>query len=73
MMKQISNCILIVACTLAAVWLYQIQFGAVAFILLSFFLFYRSFIELRKKKEKAKTSPKEIPEKADKKKAEIVT
>ncbi|HEY9577265.1 MAG TPA: hypothetical protein VIR64_06315 [Pseudobacillus sp.] len=73
MVKQILNYILLGIYILAAVWLYQIQLGAVAFILLSFFLFYLTFIELRKKRVAKKPAQEAVPEKADKKKAEIVT
>ncbi|KMY55693.1 hypothetical protein AC623_18585 [Bacillus sp. FJAT-27231] len=72
-MKQILNCILLGVYTLAASWLYQIQLGAVAFLLLSFFLFYRTFIELRKMREGKRPSPEAVSKKVRKKKAEIVT
>lgn len=73
MMKQVLNCILLGVCVPAAFWLYQVQLGAIPFILLSFFLFYRTYVELRKKDLAKKSSQEGISEKTDKKKAEIVT
>ncbi|MEK4027693.1 MULTISPECIES: hypothetical protein [Bacillaceae] len=73
MMKQWLNYIWLGACVPAAFWLYQIQLGAIPFILLSFFLFYRTYVEMKKKSLAEKPSEEDVSKKADKKKAEIVT
>ncbi|KAB7707492.1 hypothetical protein F9802_07005 [Bacillus aerolatus] len=75
-MKQIINYIVLGACTFIAVWLYHMQLGAISFILLSIFLFYRAFAELKpKKKALCSEKPEEeiIAEKTAEKKAEIIT
>ncbi|KIL76582.1 hypothetical protein [Bacillus badius] len=73
MMKQIVNFIVIGACVPAAVWLYQIQLGAVPFLVLALFLFYLMRTEMKKDRPSAAPSEEILPEKTDKKKAEIVT
>ncbi|WP_338752038.1 hypothetical protein [Bacillus sp. FJAT-52991] len=50
-MKQLLGYIIIGVSTFLVIWLYNKQLGAIPFICLSLFLFYKAFMELKKPKK----------------------
>ncbi|MFK2825638.1 hypothetical protein QYG89_08090 [Bacillus sp. B190/17] len=73
MIKRTLSIIMLGACMYSALWLYNIQLGAIPFILLSFFLFYRALAVIRTKSKDEKLPEEVIQEETDEKKAEIFT
>jgi uncharacterized membrane protein YbaN (DUF454 family) len=72
--KQLLICVTVAAVSVGSYWLYIKQLGAVPFLLLSFFFFYKAYEEItgkaKKRRERKQMSPSIAPAG---KKAEIIT
>lgn len=73
-MKQLLHYLIVALVSVGSYWLYMKQLGAIPFLLLSIFFFYKTFDELsgqaKKRREAKKTAPSPAP---TGKKAEIIT